>query len=48
MSIEEKILTFYKNNCELRNNLTDFERGYLKALTDIMTKKKNPMQKIEV
>jgi len=46
MNIEEKILSFYENNCELKP-MTEFEHGYYKALTDIMVKK-DPMQIIEV
>jgi len=46
MKIEEKILSFYVNNCELKP-MTEFEKGYLQALTDIMVKKR-PMQIIEV
>lgn len=31
----EKILSFYKNNVELKDNLTAYEKGYLRCLTDI-------------
>ena len=31
----EKILSYYKNNVELNDNITEFERGYLQCLTEI-------------
>jgi len=46
MKIEEKILSFYVNNHELMP-MTEFQKGYLRALTDIVVKK-DPMQIIEV
>jgi hypothetical protein len=46
MSIEEKIMEFYINNCELKP-MTEFEKGYFRCLLDIM-KKKDPMQIVEV
>ena len=47
MILEEKILSFYENNCELKEDMTKFDHGYLKALIDVMIKK-SPMQIIEV
>jgi len=46
MKIEEKILSFYVNNHELKP-MTEFQQGYLRALTDIVVKK-DPLQIIEV
>ena len=48
MKIEEKILSFYTNNCELRKDMTEFDQGYLKALIDIVMRKSDPTQIIEI
>jgi hypothetical protein len=47
MNLEEKILSFYINNCELKP-MTEFEKGYFKALTDILGKKTDPYQIIQI
>ena len=36
ISVQERILQDYKNNCESREDLTEFDKGYHKALVDVM------------
>jgi len=35
----EKVLSFYKNNCELKDNLSESDMGYYQALADVMNGK---------
>jgi hypothetical protein len=39
--VAEKVMSYYKNNHELVDGLTDEEIGYYKAMCDVMTGKFN-------